>query len=171
MSLNDWVRFEKESDELYEYLITYFDNLFEPTGAIKYFDMRYTSHRTYDLYEGVHKECGKKVHKEIIPWIHEERRSGRLFDKKNWNPFQDQDLPTRMYYGYRKLFFFHDFFYFQLVLEKTGHMTANHKVKPSIDLQVGIYGWKEKGNDYVQPYDSMMVGVDCMIPEKYWYRK
>jgi hypothetical protein len=170
MSASDWPRFEKEGDELYEYLTTHFEDLFEPTGAIKYFDTRYTSYHTLGVYEEVHKECGKKVHKEIIPWIHEERRSGRLFDKNNWKPFRDQDLLTSMYYGYRNLFFFHDFFYFQLIIENNYHNTINRKIKSSIDLQVALYGWKEKGLEYVQPYNDIVVENDT-IPERHWKQK
>ena len=172
MSESDWPRFEKEGDELYEYLITHFEELFEPTGAIKYFDMRYTSYLTLGYYEGVKKECGKQVHREIIPWIHEERRSGRLFDKENWKPFRDQDFLTRMYCGYRKLFVFHDFFYFQLIMERVYHDTADRKVKASMDLRVGLYGWKEKGVDGVQPYTmAVMLGDNDMMEDRHWKQK
>jgi hypothetical protein len=171
MSNNDWAEFEKEGEELYEYLTTHFECLFEPTGAIKYFDIRYTYYLTYGYYEGVKKECGKQVHKAIIPWIHEERRTGRLFDKNNWKPFRDQDILTSMYYGYRPLFVFHEFFYFQLIIERIYRDTANCKVKPYIAFQVGLYGWKEKGMKYVQPYNEVMVEDDRMMPDRYWKQK
>ena len=171
MSDSDWVSFEKEGEELYEYLTRHFECLFEPTGAIKYFDMRYTFYPTYDYYEGVKKEIGKQVHKEIIPWIHEERRTGRLFDNRNWKPFRDQDVLTSMYYGYRPLFVFHDFFYFQLVIERIYRDTANRTIKPCIVLQVGLYGWKERGIEYIQPYDDLMIEADNMMPDRHWIQK
>jgi len=171
MTESTWMRFEKEGEELYEYMTTHFNDMFEPTGSIKYFDMHYTTYLTSGYYDRVKKECGKKVHKEILPWIREEQRSGRLFNKDNWKPFRDQLTFTRMYYGYRMLFLFHDFFYFQVTIARICHDTTNSELKSTIDLQVALYGWKEKGMEYVQPDNQVIVDADRMMPEKHWKRK
>jgi len=171
MSESDWKRFEKEGDQLYDYLISHFEDMFEPTGRIKNYDMRYTSYLTSGYYEGVNKECGEQVHQEIIPWIREEHRSGRLFSKENWKPFRDQLTFTKMYYGYRKLFFFHDFFYFQLTMEHILYDTEDRRLEASNDFQVALYGWKEKGVHNMQPDDNIILQDDLMMPEIDWIYK
>lgn len=159
---------KKDGEELYEYFIHHFDDLFEPTGAIRRFNMRYTWYDTMPFYEEVYKRCGKKVHREIILWIREEQRTGRLFDKKLWKPCLDQDSFHSIYYGYRKLFFFHDFFYFQLIIEHNNYDTTNREIKSCIVLQAGLYGWKEKGTDSMKPHDTIIMEKDMMIPDRYW---
>lgn len=169
MTDSTWERFLKEGDALYDYLITQFENMFESTGKIKRFDMSYMSMPVRHLYEGVHEECGEEVHEEIVPWIHEEHQSGRLFNKDNWKPFRDQYKFTTMYYGYRKLFCFHDFLYFQLAIAEIRHDKPEGGTETSIDFNVALYGWKEKGNECVQPYmEQNIVDDNMMMPERHW---
>jgi len=172
MTDSTWERFLKEGDVLYNYLITHYDNMFESNGKIKQFDMTYMSMPVYHLYEGVNKECGEQIHEEIIPWIHEEYHSGRLFNKENWKPFRVQYLLTDMYYGYRKVFCFHDFFYFQLAIDKIAYDNSEGEIEITNAFNVAFYGWKEKGNQYVQPY-TLQIKLDdnMMMTDSHWNRK
>ena len=167
MTDSTWERFLKEGDILYDYLITHYDDMFEPTGKIKRFDMTYMSMSVYHLYEGVYEECGEQIHEEIIPWIHKEYHSERLFNKENWKPFRNQYRYTSMYYGYRKLFCFHNFFYIQLAVSEIRHDTPDGGLETSVDFNVSLYGWKEIDNKYIQPYNDIIINDD-MMPEKHW---
>jgi hypothetical protein len=168
MTESTWKRFLEEGEELYTHLTTHFEDLFEADGSIRRFDMRFTSYLTSGYYEEVHNECGEQVHREIIPWIREEHASGRLFCKENWKPFRDQLCFTDMYYGYRKIFCFHDFFYFQLVLEDITFDTEEGDYVGEIVFQVALYGWKENGMEKKQPKERMNFEEDMMMPEQYW---
>lgn len=53
---------------------------------------------------------------ELIPWIKNEHKENRLFDKTLWKPFRDHYHLHEMYYGYRRLFKYKHY-YFQLVME------------------------------------------------------
>lgn len=170
MTESTWKLFLKEGEQIYEYLTCHFENMFESTGEIKRFDMRYMSYLTSGYYEEVMEECGQQVHKEIIPWIHEEHPSGRLFHKENWKPFRDPLRFTTMYYGYRKLFCFHDFFYFQLAVAKMKHDRPEGGLETSFDFQVALYGWKERGIKNIQPDDQIILHDDRMMPERHWMR-
>ena len=168
MTDGTWQRFLKEGDIIYEYFTTHFEDMFESTGEIKRFDMRYMSYLTSGHYERVMEEYGEQVHKEIIQWIHEEHRSGRLFHKEHWKPFRDQLWFTSMYYGYRKLFCFQDY-YFQLAVEKMKYDLPEGGLETSFDFRVALYGWKEKGDIYLKPYaKDIVVEDDMMMPERHW---
>ena len=168
MTDSTWDQFVMDGDILYDYLTTHFEDMFEPSGEIKKFDMRYMSYLSSGYYEGVMEECGEQVHQEIIPWIREEHQSGRLFTKENWKPFRDQLRFTTMYYGYRTLFCFHDFFYFQLAVAKIVHDKLEGGVETSIDFNVALYGWKDKDSDMIQPDDQVILQQDMAMPERHW---
>ena len=166
-----WERFEKEGDILYNYLITHFNDMFEPTGKIKKFDMTYVTYLTSGYYEKINEEYGEEIHEQIIPWIYEEHRSGRLLNKENWKPFRDQLRFTSMYYGYRKLFCFRDFFYFQLAILEVRHDTPNGRLETSNDFNVALYGWKDKENEKIQPDEQIEIQENMMMSETHWKRK
>jgi len=169
MTDSTWDRFLKEGDIIYDYIIHHFEDMFESCGTIiKQYDMRYMSYLTSGYYERVNEEYGQQVHKDIIPWIREEHQSGRLFNKENWKPFRDQLNFTDMYYGYRKLFCFHEFF-FQLAAAEVRQDIPTGGLEKSINFQVALYGWTEKDNKYVKPYTAnIMVDENNRMIQKHW---
>jgi len=168
MTDSTWEGFLKQGEQIYEYFTNHFDDMFESNGDIKRFDMRYMSYLTSGHYEEIMEKYGEQVHKEIIPWIHEEHQSGRLFHKEHWKPFRDQLWFTNMYYGYRKLFCFQDYFYFQLAVERMRYDRPEGGLEISFDFRVALYGWKEKGIEKIQPDNQIVLQDDMMMPERHW---
>jgi hypothetical protein len=161
-----WSEFLEKGDELFEYLKHHFHDMFDATdGSIKDFNMRFVSYTMSGYYDEVFEEHGRGIHDAILPWIHEEYRSGRLLNKEDWKPFRDQERVLGCYYGYRKLFMY-DKYYLQLAMDNS----------PSVDnascFEVALYGWREEGKDFLDcEYNTRIVPEDMRMPEDDWNDK
>lgn len=163
---SSWEDIVKEGDQLFEHLCQHFYELFDEQNNINHFDICPVSPIMMGYYETVGEQIGKDVHDAIVPWIHEEYRSGRLTNKELWKPFRVPWQHNNMYHGYRKLFMY-DKYYFQLALFNDRDMidgTFTHWVC----FEAALYGWKEEGINTLQPLNSVSVLEDMMMPEENW---
>lgn len=62
-------------------------------------------------------------------------------------------------------------YYFQLVVDEEGHYISFNEIVRTIDFQVAFYGWKNDGEEMVQPDNQIILGEDMMMPERHWRRK
>ncbi len=169
--MNDWDKFIKEGDIIYNYLLNHFDQMFNSDLTIKHFDMTYMSYSMGKYYEEVYDKYGKQIHDAILPWIHEEYRSGRLLNKIDWKPFRDQLSFTQMYYGYRKLFLFEKY-YLQLAIVNGLYDSPDElSLKSCICFEVALYGWKNNEIHTLQPLNDVIISDNMRIPEQHWERK
>lgn len=160
--MNDsWNKFIKEGDIMYHYMITSFNQMFNNDGTIKNFDMRYGTYSMGECYELIYATHGNQIHDTICLYIHEEYRSGCLFIQSDWKPFRDQIDLTQMYYGYRKLCMYNDY-YLQLIMVNELCDTDNNRLEGVISFQVALYGWKN-GKD-------LSLSIDMKMPDHLWKR-
>ena len=172
MSAADWPRFVEKADRFYQHMVMHYDEYFREDGSLRDYFMHFASYPCMGYHHRVDKDCGEQIHAEIVPWIHAERASGRLFAKENWKAFRDQDNLQKSYAGYRKLFLFHDFFYFQLTLDEDVYgQFPDGSYDMRIDFHVALYGWKDKEKRYVQPMDRSIIDEDMWMPERDWKRE
>lgn len=168
-----WDEFLTEGDRMFEYMIQNFNTMINTTNMyVKHFTIRY---------EGVHdlgtKEISKtyddEIQKELIPWIQNEYKSGRLFTKSLWKPFRDSYTLIDMYLGYRILFIFKHYV-FQLSMdedcipEECKYCDGN---EIHIHFELVLWGWKDTCDDYLKPYDMFHIPSDKYMPEKQWSMK
>jgi hypothetical protein len=160
-----WPDLLEEGERLHAYLLTHYDELM---GAerMEHFDIYYTSYATACEYEYISKRYGSYVKEAIRPWIEEEYKSGRLFERDNWKPFRDQCDYVEMYYGYRPLFIFHDILYFQLTLCDRVVDTPEGGLARYIVFEAALYGWKEEGKEALVPDGQVL--VDNRMLERDW---
>jgi hypothetical protein len=164
-----WDELLKEGDQLFDYLCRHFYNLFDHNNNILFFDMWPATNIMHGYYEKINKEYGKSIHDTIVPWIHEEYKSGRLTNKEHWKPFRIPYQYTLMVYGYRKLFMF-DKYYFQLILSNDRDM-IDEVFTHYVCFQVALYGWKSDGSEALDRSTHVPVSDDMLMPEKDWKRR
>jgi hypothetical protein len=167
-----WDRFLKEGEELFNYMIHNFDDMFDG-NKIKHFDIRYE----YIYDEGtqeIKERYGEDIQKELIPWIKKEFESNELINSTSWKPFRDQYTLSDMYFGYRKLFQFKHY-YFQLAMESECDLddckyciNDTNKIIFSPHFCLALYGWKDESSDILQPYNKVKIPLDNIMPESDW---
>jgi hypothetical protein len=155
-----WKEFIQEGNRTFDYMIHNFERLFDGQTTIKQFNIRCGRYifRDEDI-EAIKEEHGADLQKELIHWIHKEKESNELFKRENWNSFRDYFCHETMYFGYKKMFRYKQF-YFQLALEEDEH--------PDPVFQLAIWGWnneefikRREGNEFVTfPND--------IIPSQHW---
>lgn len=123
----------------------------------------------YDVYK-LNEDHGQELEQSIIPWIHTEKKSGRLFNKNHWKAFQSEKEYNNMYYGYRVLFIFKQI-YFQLTIEDECDMwlcVTNHSQDECLvtHFSVLLYGWMTEYIDNTNK--SCTVTENNWIPSKEW---
>lgn len=91
---------------MYKYLSISFKDLFNHDGSIWNFNIWCGLYSMCEDYYTINDVYGGDIHDAILPWIHEEYRSGRLLKKDLWNHFHDPMYYTSVFCGYRKLFIF-----------------------------------------------------------------
>lgn len=165
-----WGEFLKEGEGLFQYMIHNYDDMFDD-GRIKHFDIWYATWWMQSHYKDVKALCGKEIQTELVPWIHHEFESKRLFDSSHWKPFRDGDTLIYMSLGYKKLFVYKNY-YFQLQIEATCSDCVHCESKDNpIHFDLGLYGWKDEHSDKVLPYNDVIILSDNMMPERDWIRK
>lgn len=170
--LHFWKQFLVEGDKLYEYLINNFDDMFDG-DKIKHFDIR--CH--WPLIQNIKKIRNKyiiDIEHVVIDWIKNEKKNNRLFDKTLWKPFRDQYYLSDMYYGYRYLFQYKNY-YFQLAME-THCLTDNCRdciededvYENTSHFKLEPFAFIDSESNTIQPYKNLEILEDNMMPEFQW---
>jgi hypothetical protein len=168
-----WPKLVEEGNKLYTYLINNFEELFDGNN-IPHFYIR-DWYYYYDIEDGdkINELYGKDIEKELIPWIKNEYKENRLFNRELWKPFRHHLHLSEMFNGYRKLFQYKQY-YFQLGMESI--CENNNNCKYCIDNKVqlvplfclALYGWKKDTSDMLQPEERVSIPLDNIIPERDW---
>ena len=101
----------EESNRLFQYMIHNYEDMFDG-NILKHFDIWYATWWMHSYYEEVSNKFGDDIQIELVPWIRNEMKSGRLIEQKYWKLCHDSDSYNDIYIGYKKLFFY-KYYYFQ----------------------------------------------------------
>jgi hypothetical protein len=85
---NTWPDLLEEGERLHAHLLEHYDEMIGE-NHMYHFDIHYTSYSTSCEYEYISKRYLANIKDAIRPWIEQEYRSGRLFERDNWKPFRD----------------------------------------------------------------------------------
>lgn len=167
-----WERFLKEGDELFNYMVNNFEKMFENDTHIRHYRVREGIYSNVSEIDIIEKLYNNDIEKECIEFIRNELKNKLLFDKLNWKPFRDSYYLSEMYFGYKKLFKFKQY-YFQLGIEDE---CENSNCKYCINIRIphfvaALYGWKDNMSNKLQPYKYVEIPKDNIIPEWDWSRK
>ena len=166
MSLK-WEDCLNEGEKLFQYMIHHYDDMFDGE-IIKHFNIWYATWWMQSYYREVNEICGKDIQLDLVPWIRNEFESKQLFKSSNWKPFRDGESPIYMNLGYKKLFFYKQY-YFQLQIEATCSDCIHCEKKDNpIHFDLGLYGWKDEYSERVLPYKNTIILADLMMPESDW---
>lgn len=179
--LSGWEKYIEKGNELYQLMVETFEDAFDESGKIVDFRIYHVYDATYLEAEHLAIDGWKdEIHERLLPWLHEEHRSGRLFQQKDWKPFRNPDNVVFTHYGYRKLFVYdrnlheYDKYYLQLVLHDWKIRREDGSIKKTITFHVRVYGWKEEDDDepYITHYRRVPINEDTMrMPACDWYEK
>jgi hypothetical protein len=158
-----WEEFLIEGDELFNYMKDNFETIFDGDEIIKHFDITYGLYDLGDKAKELNKQYSKEIQKELIPWIQNELKEGRLLDNTYWKPFRHAIYIEYMRLGYRKIFQYKNY-YLQLSLEESCGI-CNYCNKDDVNrthFELALYGWKDDGR--------FRISEDNMLPESFWKR-
>jgi len=154
-------------------MIHNFKNMFDG-DLIKHFNIRNGIYHLNNEPNEIKDKYSNDLQKELIIWINKEFEANELFKSNNWKPFRDQDILTYMFFGYRKMFQFKQY-YFQLTLDTncdTYESCEYCKNKTNlIHFKLALWGWKEDGKENLQPDNIISILSDNIMPDHYWKRK
>ena len=148
-------RFIREGEELYQFLIENFDTMFNKDNTLIFVDIRYFSDSCQDYLKDIHTNDSDDIKREYSVWLLQEKNSGRLFDRANWQIYRNRDVFTDMYLGYRILFIYKQY-YFQVSYD-------------FYFFALGLYGWKDKQIEALQPDNLAIILSDQYISDRNWY--
>ena len=159
-------RFLQEGAELFTCLKNNFKDVFENEDTLVLFDI--TDKRRCYYYKEIEKIKDKyfnDIQKELIVWIHNEHASGSLFLESNWKPFRDLDIMTTMFFGYKRMFKYKQY-YFQLIMD--GYIDDCEGNDKRVLFELNLYGWMDDTHEKLQPDDMAIIPPDAMMPSWYW---
>ncbi len=166
-----WEPFLVKGEEWYQYMISHFEEFFDG-NIIKHFTIR--DEDMYDIgSEEVLEKHGEEIHKELYKWIHNEHIEERLFIQSNWKPFYDNNSHNHMYFGYRHMFVYKQY-YFQLLFDEFcqidwGKCNTCKDTKKGYHYEILLYSIRNEDgtfyNSFVRNYDVLS---DNLAPKKYW---
>jgi hypothetical protein len=173
-----WDRFLIEGDTLYNVLTSRFNSFFDGT-TIKHLTIIDGS-RPYitDTIEMTDTMIND-IEKELFPWIMNEYKEGRFFDKTLWRPFRNYVDVMTIYYAYRKLFKYNEYI-FQVAIEEYCELDVCAYCNPTDDIikwrrnqdsthfSLALYGWREDNSNMVKPHNDIEIPEDDMIPDVIW---
>jgi hypothetical protein len=165
--LYKWEQFIEEGNELYMYMITNFNKMFEGNTTIKHFEIRDCYCNGINYADIITDNYYKDIQKELIIWIKKEYNDGILLNRELWKPFRNYNL-IEMYYGYKKLFQYKHY-YFQLGIESECMNNCIYCIEDvdSKHFILEIYGWKENEENILYPY-RYNIPLDNIMPENNW---
>jgi hypothetical protein len=110
-----WNRLKREGECLYYYLIHNYDKLFDGDN-IKHFYIRDDIYSHIADIDEIYEKFIQDIQAELLPWIKNEFKENRIFDKTLWKTCRGIYNYNQMYLGYKKLFHYnHNIF--QLSME------------------------------------------------------
>ena len=154
--------FVEVGKELYNDMIHNFENMFDGDTIIKHFDIHYGNSSNINVIEII-ENYGDNIQKELISWIRKEFEDNNLFIYKNWKPFRSHYHITSMFFGYKKLFQYKQY-YFQLTIDDLVDK-INERI---IHFELAACWSKEDGKEYLQPDNDCIILSDNIMPEYYW---
>lgn len=171
-----WKAFLEKGDNLYVYMIHNYHNMFDGNN-IKHFNLE-------ELYQGgtlygedFFLEYKNDIHSNVCLWIKNEFEEKELLNKMLWKPFHCSDNPNNMYYGYRKLFRYKNY-YFQLSIGETCFADEciyckrrNSSMLDVIHFYLLLYGWVTDNSINLMPYHNLTLEENNLISEYYWNLK
>jgi hypothetical protein len=182
MSSMCWDSFLRDGDELYEYLTKHFEDLFDG-NKIKHLtilDEYYPNIIDLNTFIQGHLQ---NIEKELTPWIRNELEENRLFDKSLWKPFRNYKRFEYMYYGYRKLFKYKNY-YLQIAMKSDCELDeciycdqlCESSIYYNYDIPINhfdlvLYGWKDDTSDMLQPRNKLIIPCDNMMEESDWIKQ
>lgn len=169
-----WDRFLQEGDELFDYMIHNFENMFDGK-IIKHFEIMAGICGYIVNFEKMNDDYNTLIQSDLVDWIIKEFEENRLFDKTQWKPFCDSQDYSIMYFGYKKLFKYKQY-YFQLGIEdeclykEDGCKYCMNNEKEQHFL-LALYGWIDDTSDKLQPYKRVNIPETNIMPDRDWLRK
>jgi hypothetical protein len=164
-----WNRFVEEGKELFDYLIHNYKIMIDG-NTIKHFNIREGMCWLNEYVREINIIHKNDIQYHLIPWITKEIESGNIFKHEHWKPFPDDYAVTDMFFGYKKLFKYNQY-WFQLALEwgcqnDNCMYCKNGDYYPNFCL--AFYGWKDELYKNLQPHNVFAVSEDAIMPESYW---
>ncbi len=164
-------RLLKRGDELYHAMISNFEQMFDG-DIIKHFKIR--DEDLHDIgSEEVMEKHGKEIQEELVKWIRSEYHLGKLFERSNWKAFRDRMEYNHMYFGYRRMFIYKNY-YFQLLFDDYcnidwGDCNYCRETRKGPHYELTLYSiLNEDGTFYKTHVHDIL--SDNLAPEKYWNR-
>jgi hypothetical protein len=169
-----WENIAKEGDELFDYLIHNYKNMFDKEEKIKHFDIDIGWFMLFEESREVKEKYNDEIQRELVPWIKKEFQNNELFKIENWKPFRNQHIYTHMYLGYRKLFQYKQYI-FQLSLLSRCYNNiptfSNEKKIMGAIFELQLCGWKEINHEKLQPANIITILDDNIVPKSFWDEK
>lgn len=175
-----WIRFLKEGNDIYNYMVNNFKEMFEDETHIKHFEIREGIYLFFEDIEEIMNKYGKNIHNQLLYFIENEIKYNILFNKSNWKPFRKSDCPTEMYLGYKKLFKYNNY-YFQLAIDKYCDIDNCYcykynncncfksKINPHFILT--FYASVDTIINKIKPYDDIIILENNIMSEREWNYK
>ncbi len=165
MRRNSWDEVIKEGDELFNYMIRNFENMFDK-DSIKHFNIIPGLYTSFSHTEEISEKYGQDIQKNLAIWLRKEFENNNLFEKTNWKPFRDPSMYSCIYMGYRKFFVYNDC-YFQVAIEpECSDCSYCDNNENPIHFELVYYGYKE--NNTLQPYGYIKILENDIISEDFW---
>ena len=155
---SDWNGCIREVNYMYVHLCEHFDDMLDG-DRVRHFNIDCGDMSMWGYYEEVAEKYGEEIHRDLVPWIREEARSGQIFQSSNWKPFRKPYLYTSCYAGYRK-FFQYGKYTFQLTMILDKDWNEQGVREDWICFEVALYG-----QDSIYELDD-----NGMISERRWRR-
>ena len=164
-------RFLEEGETYFNYLLDHYDKMInEEKKILTHFTIRDGIPWITEHVEKVKNTYISDIKNKLIPWIINEHKSKDLFIKTNWKPFRDQYIMTTMFFGYKKMFNYNEY-WFQLAID---WMCDNQCICDETEnmhphFVLALYGWDDRTNEQLQPNNVFSIPVDNKIPDDYWF--
>lgn len=172
--IETWLLFLEWGDELFHYMVHNFEKMFDGDSRIKMFNIREGSNNIITCSDivKIKEKDGVNIQNGLIHWIKKEYIDGDLFKRENWNPFREYDEVNRMYFGYRKMFLYNEY-YFQLILGDYckgcwDSEDCNFCKDNSACFELALWAWNNEEFEKRYKSHKFFRFPNDSIPEDYW---
>jgi hypothetical protein len=170
-----WDKFIIKGDALYNTLISRFD-LFFDGNRIKHLTIIDGLYPYIKDTTEMTNTMTDDIEKELFPWIMNEYKEGRLFDKTLWRPFRNYIMPVTIYHAYKKLFKYKEYIFQVAVeeyceLDECAYCSPEYIIRKDEDsphFSLALYGWREDNSNILKPYNKIEIPDDDMMPAIQW---